>query len=383
VPQRYNTKSTYDTALRLAGVLTLLFVFLVGIKGLGLGFKLLGQDLLSSFIIATQNPFVGLMVGIVCTTLLQSSSVSTSMIVGLVAAPDNALPIANAIPMIMGANIGTTVTNTIVSLGHMQRKNEFLRAFSVATCHDFFNYLTVLILLPLELATGVMEKSAVFLSQFLAGSVPGVSYKSPLKSAIKAGLGPLKALGESLFDSHTGQACVLIVASAVMIFVALLLVVKLMRSLMQAKVETIVRRSVGLNVLVAMFVGAIATIMVQSSSITTSLLVPLAGAGLISLRGAFPITLGANIGTTVTALLASLGASGPNAQFGVTIALVHLLFNVAGILVIYPIPTVRQLPLRAAEALARAALRSKKWAIFYIVMMFYVAPMLLIFLTKL
>ncbi len=137
-----------------AAILGLLFLFLTGVQCLGDGFKLLGQDLLNSFFTTTENPFIALMVGILATTLVQSSSVTTAMIVGLVAAPENPLPMANAIPMVMGANIGTTVTNTLVSLAHVARKDEFLRAFSVATCHDFFNFIAVAILLPLEMATG-------------------------------------------------------------------------------------------------------------------------------------------------------------------------------------------------------------------------------------
>lgn len=59
-----------------------------------------------------------------------------------------------AIPIIMGANIGTTVTNTLVSLAHSMDPKEFRRAFSGATVHDVFNWLTVLILLPLEYFAG-------------------------------------------------------------------------------------------------------------------------------------------------------------------------------------------------------------------------------------
>ncbi|MEZ5392963.1 MAG: Na/Pi symporter [Bryobacterales bacterium] len=150
--------------LTAAIVLALLFLFLLGVHGLGDGFKLLGRDLLDAFFRATSNPIVALMVGLLATTLVQSSSVTTSMIVGLVAAPENPLPVATAIPMIMGSNIGTTVTNTIVSLAHIGRKDEFRRAFSVATCHDFFNYMTVLILLPLELMTGYLQKTATWLA---------------------------------------------------------------------------------------------------------------------------------------------------------------------------------------------------------------------------
>ena len=68
--------------LRVAVVLVLLFAFLLGVKELGDAFRLLGQDLLTAFFAATENPFVGLVVGLLATTLVQSSSVSTSMIVG-------------------------------------------------------------------------------------------------------------------------------------------------------------------------------------------------------------------------------------------------------------------------------------------------------------
>ena len=137
-------------------VLLLLFGFLVGVKALGEGFQLLGGATLDLIFSATENPFVSLVVGILATTVMQSSSVTTSMIVGLVAAPESPLPLANAVPMIMGANIGTTVTATIVSLAHMGRRDEFERAFPIAVCHDVFNYVTVVVLLPLELLTGYL-----------------------------------------------------------------------------------------------------------------------------------------------------------------------------------------------------------------------------------
>ena len=78
---------------RLLVVVTLLFVFLLGIRGLSVGFKGLGKEALETVFHATENPAVGLVVGILTTTLMQSSSVTTSMIVALVAAPDTPLPI--------------------------------------------------------------------------------------------------------------------------------------------------------------------------------------------------------------------------------------------------------------------------------------------------
>jgi sodium-dependent phosphate cotransporter len=359
--------------VRALAVVALLYLFLVGVNGLGSGFKLLSRDLLDIFFTATSNPFLGLMVGILATTLVQSSSVSTAMIVGFVAAPENPLPVANAIPMVMGANIGTTVTNTIASLAHIARREEFRRAFAVATCHDFFNYMAVLVLLPLEIFTGILGRTALVLSQALGG-LSGAEYESPIKGAIEAGGRPIEATIEALAPGQGAAAAIYIVLSALLIFATLYGIVAVMRSAMRSRVETLVSRAFENNAVVAMAFGMVATVMVQSSSITTSLLVPLAGAGVLTLAQAFPITLGANVGTTITALLAALAATGVNAAAGLTIALVHLLFNTTAILLIYPVERVRRLPLMAAQRLADLAVRSRFLAIMYVVMLFYVIP---------
>ena len=380
-PTTASSLATHPLA-RAAAVLFLLFMFLVGVNGLGDGFKSLGNNVLDAFFAATENPFMGLMIGILATTLMQSSSVTTSLIVGLVAAPENALPIANAVPMIMGANVGTTVTNTIVSLAHMGRKEEFRRAFSVAICHDFFNVIAVAVLLPLELMTGYLRRSAEVLSSFVTG-LGGVDYDSPIKGALKVALTPIKAAIHVVSDSQQIQAVVQIVVCGGLIFVALWLLVKVLRVVMRTRVEAIVSNAFEQNVLFAMFVGMLATAMVQSSSITTSLLVPLAGAGVLTLPQAFPITIGANIGTTVTALLAALAATGVNAGAGITIALVHFLFNISGTVLIYPIKKIRNIPLDAARWIADKAVESRKFAVAFVFGFFYGLPAFFALLDKL
>lgn len=367
---------------RFVGALALLFIFLIGVNGLSDAFTSLGGGVIDSFFAATQNPFMGLMVGILATTLVQSSSVTTSLIVALVAAPVHPLPLVNAIPMVMGANIGTTVTNSIVSLAHMGRKEEFYRAFSVATVHDFFNFMAVAILLPLEMMTHYLQRTATVLSSLLIG-VGGMEYDSPIKGAIKGALKPIKDAIHAVVDSEKLQAIILIIVSATLIYVALMLLVRVMRRAMHSKVELIVSRGLYKAPAFAILVGILVTAMVQSSSITTSLLVPLAGAGLITLQQAFPITIGANIGTTVTALLAALAVTGPNAQWGIAIALVHLFFNMSATLLIYPVERIRDIPLRAARRLAAVAVRSRKYAFLYVVLLFYGLPGLFALLNRL
>mgnify|MGYP000471445819 CR=1 FL=1 len=92
---------------------------------------------------------------------------------------------------------------------------------------------------------------------------------------------------------------------------------------------------------------------------------------MLSLRNAYPVTLGANVGTTVTALLAALAASRPEA---LTIAIVHTLFNVSAICILYPVPAIRDLPIRAAESMARLATVRPRWAVTYVAVTFLIIP---------
>ena len=130
--------------LRGAFVVALVYGFLVSIRLMGSAFKAMGAETASGLYEGIANPFAGLAVGILATVLVQSSSTSTSTIVSLVGQTGGtALPLKTAIPMIMGANIGTTITNTIVSLGHIRQGGAFRRAFAAATVHDFFNLILV------------------------------------------------------------------------------------------------------------------------------------------------------------------------------------------------------------------------------------------------
>jgi sodium-dependent phosphate cotransporter len=369
----------YQVWLKVLQILILLFIFLVGIRGLGSGFKGLGKDALETFFLTTENPFIGLTIGILGTTLVQSSSVTTSMIVALVAAPENPLPITNAVPMVMGANIGTTVTNTVVSLGHMGRPEEFRRAFGAATCHDFFNFMAVGLLLPLELLTGLLSRPAGLIAENVRTGNVG-KLPNPIKDATKAVIGPLDDVLNSALSPKLAAAA-LIVVSAVLTFGALLALVRTLRVLAASRLQGWLHRALDSSGCIAMAVGVIVTVAAQSSSITTSVLVPLAGAGIVTLEQVFPVTLGANIGTTVTALIASMAVPDETAALAVEIAMVHLLFNLLGTAIIYPLRWTRRIPIRLAERLADMAVHSRKLALAYVVALFYGMPALLVALS--
>jgi len=352
-------------------VVGFLYLFLVGVKGLETGISAFGADFTDRVFGAVSNPLSGLFAGILVTVLVQSSSVSTATIVGLVGA--GVLPLETAVPMIMGANIGTTVTSTLAALGHVRQGREFRLAFAGATMHDFFNVLAVAIALPLELATGFLTRAALFLTDVLSDTTVGVV---PGRSPIRVAVGiPVDAAKDLLTGWGAGRAVVGVVLLAMglaLILVSLASITYNMRIVMAGRFEQsfnrVLDRGAGLG---AIALGMVMTVLVQSSSITTSILIPMVAAGVLTLRNAFPVTLGANLGTTVTALLASVAAGGDEA---LTIALVHTSFNVFGILLFYPIPALRNLPVRLATALADVAQRRKRWAIIYVVGAFIVLP---------
>jgi len=361
-----------DLALRVLFVLSLLFLFLVGIKVLGGSFKMMGGGFAKGLISATSNPIISLFSGMFATVLIQSSSVTTSLIVGLVAS--STLPMSGAIPMIMGANLGTSVTNSLVSLGYIKNQKHFRDAFAAATVHDFFNILTVAIMLPLELATGFLEKSAIYMSNFLYGSVSGFKFSSPIKAAIKPVAGGIKGfVTETLGVTGTTSGVVLCILSAFIIIFALTMIVKTMRVVVESNKSNIVNNLLAKNGYLAIAFGTLLTISVQSSSITTSLLVPMAGAGVLSLRSILPVTIGANIGTTTTALLAALAGNAT----GLAIALVHFLFNISGMILWYVNPKLRNVPLMLCEKLADLTLRNRAHGLLYIAGVFFIIPMVI------
>jgi len=367
---------TLSLVLNILILLGLLYIFLFSISLFGAAFKLVGKEFSQHLIATTTNPVVGLMIGLLATSLIQSSSSTTSIVVGMVAG--GALTVHGAIPIIMGANMGTTVTNTLVAMTSMNRRTEFQRAFAGATMHDFFNLMAIALLFPIEQTTGFLEKSATWLSLQLVGA-EGSEFPNPIKAVTKPVVHQVQDLLTEGFDLNKGTATIIMVIVALAgIFFALTFLTKVLKRLVLDKAEGSFAKGIANGGIAAMGMGLLITVGVQSSSITTSLMVPLIGAGIIPIEMAFAATLGANIGTTITALLASLTGT-PQA---VTVALVHLLFNISGILVIYPVKAIRHIPIRLAQGLARRTAEKKYYAFLYMVGVFFIMPLVFVLIDK-
>ena len=353
-----------------------LYLFLLAIKIMGGGFK--GFKPLAEELIKTSaHPLVGLFIGILATSIVQSSSCVTSIVVALCAA--GSLRIENAVYIIMGANIGTTVTNTLVSSGYFRIRSEFRNAAAASTIHDFFNIMTVAILMPFEYFTGYFHGIAEALAE-LFHDVTAKTIVSPVKLIV----GPVEhAVKEGLLwwgASKTVASIIMIVFGLFLLFFALIYLTKTLRAHLIDKVSRFMDRVLGRSGYLGLLAGFVVTAIIQSSSVTTSLLVPLAASGIVTLEQIYPITLGANIGTTVTAVMASIAAGVPA---GMIAAFHHVTFNLTGTFIFYVIPWTRRIPLFLARKMGNVVAKHR-WVLFvYIVVAFYGVTSLVILLYRL
>ena len=360
------------TIVKILGVAACLYLFLVGIGGMGYSFKLFGKEFSQKILEATSSPLIGLFIGILATTIVQSSSTTTSIVIGMVAA--EAIGVRSAIFMIMGANIGTTVTAKLVSLGHITRKAEFRRAFAASSVHATFNLITVSLLYPLEYYFHILEHAATWMGRVFVDVTGITKPENYLKKITTPTI-------EGLADLLGKDPRLVLLVSVVITFFMLWGIVKLLQSLVLKKLESFFDTYIFRNLAMSFTVGLILTVMVQSSSITTSLIVPLAGAGVLRLQQIFPFTIGSNIGTTITGLLAALAVAGqpgidPKLVLaGSTVAFAHFLFNASGAVIFLPFRRIREIPVHVAEWLAEVCLKNRIIPIVFIVLVFYLIPL--------
>jgi sodium-dependent phosphate cotransporter len=352
-----------------AFVLLALLIFLFGLELMLSTLQHLGKPAAEAIILATSNPFTALFIGLLITAIIQSSTATTSMTVALVAS--GSLTLESAVPIVMGANIGTTITSTIVSLGFLPRKKEFRRAVAAGTYHDFFNILTVVILFPLEYYFH-------FLSS-LSRSLATVFFHQPWLSArgfAHLGLG-LGTITDALVNL-IGNGFVLIVLSLVILFGSILFFRKVLTSQLGLGSSDRFQKFFFQRPLKSFAWGVLTTAAIRSSSVTTSLVVPLVAKKVVKLRSAVPFILGANLGTTFSALLAAL----MNSQTAISIALAHVLFNLIGVLLFGLTPYIREVPVQLAQRLGRLTLRYRLAGLLYLLLSFFFIPFSLIYFNR-
>jgi sodium-dependent phosphate cotransporter len=353
-----------------AYILAALFIFLFTLDLMIASLQHIGKDAADVIILATSNPFTGLFIGLLVTALIQSSSATTSMAVALVAS--GSITLEGAIPIIMGANVGTTITSTIVSLGFITKKKEFRRAVTVGTYHDFFNILTVIILFPLEYYFGFLSG----LSQYIATTF----FNEPLGSIqnsfslLGPGFGPVI----TFIVNFINNGFILAILSIGLLFGSILFFRKILSQTLGFGSQDRFQQFFFKNSLKSFAWGLLTTAAIRSSTVTTSLVVPLVAKKVVRLKSALPFILGANIGTTITAFIAAMF----NSNAAISIAIAHFLFNFIGFLIFYPIPYVKELPIKLANGLGRLTLKYRLAGFLYLLLTFFFIPFSLIYLNK-
>jgi solute carrier family 34 (sodium-dependent phosphate cotransporter) len=364
-------KSQWKVYLRnTAYILAALLVFLFSLDLMIASLQQLGSVATETILLATSNPFTGLFIGLLVTAIIQSSSATTSMVVALVASGSITLPAA--VPIIMGANIGTTITSTIVSLGFITKKKEFRRAVAAGTYHDFFNILTTIILFPLEYYFG-------FLSG-MAHSIATKFFHEPT-GAVNVDFSFLGGRFEgiiTLLKETINNGFLLGILSIVLLFGSIIFFRKVITHILGFGTPEKFQRFFFKNTLKSFGWGLLTTAAIRSSTVTTSLVVPLVAKKVVKLKSAVPFILGANIGTTITAFIAATF----NSNAAISIAIAHFLFNFIGVLIFLPIPFVKDIPLKLANGMGRLTLRYRLVGFSYLFFTFFFIPFLLIYLSK-
>ena len=364
-----------------------LYFFLCAINVMGSGLKIIGKETswLADAIAQGDNPLVALMASVLVTSIVQSSSFTTSLIITLVAAGE--LSAGTAVFAVMGANIGTSITGLIVSLGTMRIKRQFRRAYATALMHAIPNVLTVLMLFPLEWATsttsadgfrgGILTRTARWITNFLdLGS--GEKFFNPIKAITQPVVTAIKDTGEWISEGNATAAGVIVaIVGLVILFTALLGLVKNLKDALLVKLEGLFTVLIFRNDFLAWISGIGSTVAVQSSSVTTSLMVPIAGAGAVKLRRVFPFMLGCNIGTTVTGVIA---ATANPTSGAVIVAISHVIFNFTDNAIWYPF---RIIPIRLAKWYSALAARRRMYAFIFLATVFLIVPIIALIVSEL
>jgi sodium-dependent phosphate cotransporter len=419
----HSPKEWMGVSLAVILIFVCLYCFGLGLDFLGNGAKVMTSCSAGELFDHHANPVSALMIGMLTTVLIQSSSTTTTIIVGLVGVDSSIIGVQEGIYMIMGANIGTTVSNTIVSLGHFSDPEQLGHAFAGATIHDLFNFMSVAVLFPIEICTGYLFQLTAALVRG-ANTKEGEAWEGPAKKLISplasriliankkvitevanggdcAEFYPItcadpdhptylscKKVGLIACDKSTGlcpaffspdatrfedqvSGFVVFFIGLFAIFTSLFALTFLIRKLLVGISLRVIYKATAINSYLLIVIGAGITTLLQSSTTTTSFLTPFVGIGILRLEQMFPLTIGANIGTTITSILAALVTDGNDA---LQVALAHLMFNVTGMMIWYPIPAVRQIPLEAAKRLGKAAKAWRGTTLVYLVVMFFLVP---------
>ena len=372
-----------------------IFLFISSLEGVKSGFKLIFFEWQKSILIRiTDNtaPLTGLAIGILSTALVQSSSaVIAATMVSMSGMVASGLPMVDAmrfgVPMVLGANIGTTVTNTIVIFGVRRgmTMNEFGDTIPGVIVDDVYEALTIGIFFILEMTTGAISKTTLRIGEYLSSSlglkaVLASFDKTIIDIVIKEPLvNPLK----NLIVDFTGQrigGVVLFVFWFLTIIFSMGLITKGLENLIQMDWEKKIKMAFN-SPARSFFTGFSITWLVGSSSIGTSLIIPFLATKVVDLKKAYPYLCGCNMGTTVD--LSQIYGYLAGGMVGVMLGLAHVMLNIVALL-LWLVSPLRFVPVRIAEWIGAVIQTNENAAIrlvIWVIVLFFLLPIVLIYIV--
>ncbi len=306
------------------GSVTAIYFFISAIVLIKSSAKIMGQSLASTIVLLIRDTTSAVFAGWISTTLLHSSGAFDSIICAFVSS--GVMPLGLSVGTIIGAEIGTTVTPFLISvMGRLRGDGESEAAFNVTMSHVLYNLFTLAIFYPIELFFGTFTKIAEYGTQIFV-KVEWLNSVPDLLNVITPWVKPLLTMIPPWLGLVTG---------GVLLLVALGAVEKYMTAIFSMPRSWNIIKNTFTRPRRAFLAGFVFTVLVPSTTVMVSLLVPLAASGVIRAEYyILPYILGANIGTVFDVMIAAM-ATGDPVSMGVW--LVHLTINVVGAIIFLPI----------------------------------------------
>ncbi len=372
-----------------------IFLFISSLEGVKSGFKLIFAEWQKGILgMITDNtaPLTGLAIGVLSTALVQSSSaVVAATMVSMSGMVAEGLPMVAAmkfgVPMILGANIGTTVTNTIVIFGVRRgmTTKEFGDTIPGVIVDDVYEALTISLFFVIELASGIISNTALMIGGVLSTAlnleeVLAAFDKTIIDIIIKEPMvKPLRNVIVSVLGQRSGGVVLFIFWFLVIIF-SMGLITKGLENLIQTDWEDRVKSAFS-SPIRGFFTGFSITWLVGSSSIGTSLIVPFLATKVVNLQKAYPYLCGCNLGTTVD--LSQIYGYFAGGIVGIMLGSAHVMLNIVALL-LWLVSPLRFVPVLIAEKIGERIQNNENAAIslvIWVVAIFFLLPITIIYLT--
>ncbi|CAB3400184.1 unnamed protein product [Caenorhabditis bovis] len=427
-PTKHRLKYYITCSFIISLIFLVLFVYVCCLANMSTAFGLLASRGLGKAIQQSpliNDPISAVVVGMLATVILQSATTTTNILVTMVAA--NMITVHDAIPVMIGSELGSSLVNAMVSLAYSGKPEQFRRAFSAAILGDVFNICGLFVIFPMEMITGLIEKVSWWIVDPMI-SEQGLSFKTlelltdPINQFILQVNEPelLNAtIRPEMFEANHSfvQRCqfangsriyncpydhlfaysmlgdraigwIVLIVSIVSLIFCLVAIVYLIQKLLEGHAAIYIRRLLSKQCpgvlkpctgYVVMLVGLI----IQSNSIFSSSLTPLVGSGVVTLEQMYPLVLGSNIGTTFSGVLAAFSTDPSRFEKALHMAMCQVNYNIIGTCLFYIIPCTRKFPVYLAVKLGNLTDRYRWFIVVFILAFFVVIPFTIIGLTLL